>query len=63
MGALTGTPSPGEDLTRVRMRGIEPAYLLLVVLGALVVVAALLGGFNSVLSNGRIICQDCIGLF
>jgi hypothetical protein len=63
MSTLTGTPAPGQELADAVLRRIDPVYLVIMALVALVVVAAVLGGFNSVLANGRVICQDCIGLF
>jgi len=63
MITLTGTPAPGQELADAASRRIDPVYLVVVALLSLVIVAAVLGGFNSVLANGRVLCQDCIGLF
>jgi hypothetical protein len=52
-----------DDLMTAYLHGIRPAYLLLALFTTLLVAGLLLGGFNAVLSNARVICHDCIGLF
>lgn len=55
-------PAGGEMLDRYQYRA-GLAYALAALFALLLVLGLLLGGFNSVLANGRVICNDCIGIF
>ena len=56
------SPAGGETLDEHRRRAWL-AWALAALFLSLLVLGILLGGFDSVLLNGRVICSDCIGIF
>jgi hypothetical protein len=56
-----GTEGPGLEAGYIN--GIKPVYLLMALFAVMLIAGLLLGGFGPVLTNARIICHDCIGIF
>lgn len=44
------------------LKRIEPAYILMALFTGMLALGLAYGGFGQVLSNGAVICLDCIGL-
>lgn len=57
----TGARNRGHQMPRLRKR-VRPAYVLITVFTAMIVVGLAWGAFGQVLTNAAVICLDCIGI-